>query len=118
MEQSIVSPQEEVTLADILSAINGFATATEERFTKIEAKMVTKEELRQELGKLSVKMVTKDYLDDKLSKLKGDLTSLTRQEDRKLTALVKLLSEHKIINNQDAWSILVMEPFNHSSGNS
>lgn len=85
MEQTIISQPEDITLADILSAINGFANATEQRFTKIETtittlatkkdleSLATKQELQEEIGKLKVKMVTKDYLDDKLSELQGDL---------------------------------------------
>ena len=51
----------EPTNHEILEAINEFSNKTDERFSKIEATMVTK-----------------DYLDDKLSDLRGDLVVLTR----------------------------------------
>lgn len=115
MEQTTIPQPEDITLADILSAVNGFANNIEERFNKFKE---SQEKLEKNVNQIKTQMVTKDYLDDKLSELKGDSTSLTRKEDRKLTTLVELLAEREIINNKDAWSILAMEPFSHSTGNS
>ncbi len=56
-------------------------------------------------------MVTKSYLDDKLADLKGDLTVLMRKEDTKLKALVEILAEKKVLNEEDKKRIFTMEPF-------
>lgn len=66
----------------------------EERFTKIEATMVTKE-----------------YLDDKLVDLMGDMTVLMRKEDRKVMLLVDMLQKKNVLSGEEAKQILTMEPF-------
>lgn len=79
---------------DILEAISEFSSKNDERLTRIESQMVTKE-----------------YLDDKLINLKADLTVVMRKEDHKLEALTRLLASKKVISDDDAKSILSLEPF-------
>ena len=86
---------------EILNAINEFADKTEERFLKSE----------KDIGFLKSNMLTKDYLDEKLADLRGDLVVLTRKEDTKLKALIKILKHKKIITNSDEKQLLTMEPF-------
>lgn len=91
----------ETTLDDVLSAVNAASTETDKRLDKIE----------NQLTKVESQMVTKDYLDDKLADLKGDLVVLTRKEDNKLKALVDILAEKKVLNDEDKKRIFTMEPF-------
>ncbi|MEK7068035.1 MAG: hypothetical protein AAB956_03495, partial [Patescibacteria group bacterium] len=67
----------------------------------------------ERLTRIEATMVTKDYLDDKLSDLKGDLVVLMRKEDAKLGALVEILQKRKVISNEDVKTILAMQPFPH-----
>ncbi len=84
----------EPTNHEILEAINEFSNKTDERFSKIE-----------------VTMVTKDYLDDKLSDLRGDLVVLMRKEDNKMVRLIDILKKRKVITETDEKEILSLEPF-------
>jgi esterase/lipase len=85
---------QEPTISDVLEAIGDFSSKVDERFKRIESQMVTKE-----------------YLDDKMINLKADLTVVMRKEDHKLEALTKLLASKKVITDDDAKSILALEPF-------
>ena len=91
----------ETTLDDVLGAVNDFSTKVDGRFDKIE----------NEITGIKSTMVTKAYLDDKLADLKGDLTVLMRKEDTKLKALVDILAEKKVLNDEDKKRIFTMEPF-------
>lgn len=79
---------------EILEAVKEFSNKTEERFEKIEATMVTK-----------------DYLDEKLGDLRGDLVVMTRKEDTKLRTLISLMQKKQMISNEEAQTILTLEPF-------
>lgn len=82
--------------------------------TFIKDNSVTKEEfnqLDQRVTRMETLMVTKDYLDEKLADLQGDLTILMRKEDTKLKTLVDILVEKQLINSDDKKRILTMEPF-------
>jgi len=92
---------QDTTKEEILKAIHDFANHTEKRFDTLES----------DVSSLKSQMVTKDYLDDKLSDLKGDLIVLIRKEDTKLAALVEILKERKVIDDNDIKKILAMEPF-------
>ena len=74
------------------------------------------ESLDQKVESLSVKInQTKlellDSMDEKLGALKGDLVVLMRGEDRKLSALVEVLMTKKVLNQEEAQTILAMQPF-------
>ncbi len=100
---------------DILDAIAEFADHTEERFSKLEKDFgIMKTDfgvMKIDFGVMKSSMVTKDYLDEKLADLRGDLVVLTRKEDTKLKALIKILKNKKIITSSDEKQLLIMEPF-------
>jgi len=96
---------EQPTNQDIIEVIQVFATHVDGRFDGIE----------QRLTKVEATMVTKDYLDDKLADLRGDLTILMRKEDTKVKTLVGILYKRGIINEEDTKHILSMEPFSQLS---
>ncbi len=101
----------DVSNQEILEALGSFATSVDERFDRIEGKIngiggeivgikgevagikgeiagikqviVTKDELRTELGRLKTTMVTKGYLDDKLADFHSDVIRHTRKEIEK-----------------------------------
>lgn len=110
---------EETSKNEILEAIGTFADHTEEQFTSIKTNINRLQEttekrfdgLESRVTKIEANMVTKDYLDDKLADLKGDLIVLIRKEDTKLAALVEVLKERKVIDDDDIRKILSMEPF-------
>lgn len=80
----------------------------DKRFTNIETEITG---MKSDINQMKSVMVTKDYLDEKLFNLRGDLTALTRKEDRKLTSVVTLLEKKKVFTPKEASAILHMEPF-------
>lgn len=80
----------------------------EERMGGLEGRMGN---LETRMTKAEALMVTKDYLDEKLADLQGNLTVLMRKEDSKLRALIKILTEKNVLNDQERVRILSMEPF-------
>lgn len=100
MDQESTNAVKEST-EQILEAIGLFSNETVKRFNKLENRTT----------KIELNMVTKDYLDEKLSDLKGDLSIIVRKEDKKLAELVKVLEERKVLSAADVKRILAMEPF-------
>lgn len=68
-----------------------------------------KTELRSEIQRTKLDFI--DKLDEKLGDLKGDLVVLMRKEDRKLTALVDVLRKKEVLTDDEATSVLALEPF-------
>ena len=111
----------EPTIQDVLEAVNAASSATEGRFSELKyemgsmkSEMATKADLatmatKADLNRLELKII--DAMDEKLGDLKGDLIVLMRKEDKKVTALIGLLTERKIISMDDAKQLLGMEPF-------
>ncbi len=93
----------EPTIQDVLEAVNATSSAMEERF------LSAKQDLEKSQNKLKMDII--DAMDNKLVDLKGDLVILMRKEDKKVTALIGLLTERKIISMDDAKQLLGMEPF-------
>lgn len=128
---------EAASLDDVLVAISAFANDTEKRFgditehfdavdkrfDSVDAKIdktrldlesdmtALRKELTHEINKLEWKVVSRDYLDEKLHDLKGDLIMITRKEDKKLSTLVTVLQNKKVLSDQDTKLILQLEPF-------
>ena len=71
--------------------------------------MVTREELAQEFHKQKLDIL--DGVDDKLINLKADLVLAMRKEDRKVVSLISLLRAKQLISEDEAKSLLGMEPF-------
>jgi hypothetical protein len=67
--------------------------------------------IENRLTKVESQMVTKEYLDDKLADLRGDLVVMMRKEDNKLKTLVEILQTKKIITKTDVSKVMAMEPF-------
>lgn len=97
---------------EILDAIKSFANQTEQRFQKLESDV---SELKGDVNKIKATMVTKDYFDekltDKLADWRGDIVVLVRKEDHKLEALVKSLAQKSLITDDEAKTVLMLEPF-------
>lgn len=82
--------------------------------------VATKEDLKNTIEKSENKLMSEirksehrilDGVDDKLSDLKGDMVILMRKEDKKLTNLIDLLKEKKVISKEEAGELLLLEPF-------
>lgn len=113
----------EPTNQEILTAINDFATKTEERFEKIESAMTTKENLKDLATKDEIQnLATRedwremrdkllDSIDNKLADLKGEIVLLMRKEDHKIVALIEELSKQKLLSAEAAKRILSLDPF-------
>jgi hypothetical protein len=86
--------QVDKTHQDILDVIQIFSESVDKRFERIESTMVTK-----------------GYLDDKLFDLRGDLVSLVRKEDYKLTAVINELVKRDVFDDVTAKRIIAMEPY-------
>ena len=91
----------EVTTNELLEAINIFSSNVDERFDRLENRVT----------KIEATMVTKDYLDEKLGDLRGDIVVMLRKGDRKLGALIAELLTRKLLDEDAAKRILAMEPF-------
>lgn len=120
---------QEPTGAEILSAVNNFATQTEQnfqainrrfegidhRFEGIDQKFVSIDQrldkIDQKINTIQATMVTKDYLDEKLADLRGDLVVLVRKEDNKLKTLLEIMTKKKLLSEQEAEIVLRKEPF-------
>ena len=102
----------EPTTSEILEAINVFSNSVDKRFDGDDKSFCEfKSDINQRFNQIEATMVTKDYLDEKLADLRGDLVVLTRKEDTKLTSLVKILEQRKVISAKDAQKIMSLEPF-------
>lgn len=99
---------EELTLQDVINAVNAASTANAEEFHEIRQDIGT---LKKDVVHIKNVMVTKSYLDDKLSDQKADLIKLTRKEDTKLVALIEDLHSNKVISDESNQRILALEPF-------
>jgi predicted nucleic acid-binding Zn-ribbon protein len=118
----MVTNNHEPTNTEMLEAIQLFSTQIDKRFDRIEMRLDGFEQrldgLEQRLEKIEkdivyIKsvMVTKDHLDDKLADIRGDMVVLIRKEDKKMTALIKILQKKKVLTTQETKQILTMEPF-------
>lgn len=67
--------------------------------------------IKGDITLIKATMVTKEYLDTKLADLKGEMVSLTRREDNKLKAFIKMIEGKKVISDSDSRKLLTMEPF-------
>lgn len=122
MKNSTFQHEGDITHADILEALNAFASQMETRFQKMESEMgsmksemVTKTELnailKSEFDAFKTQMVTKSYLDDKLADLRGNLTGVIQKVDKKLGTLVDILHIRQVITEKDKHQVLTLEPF-------
>lgn len=82
--------------------------AIEPKIVAIESKVGT---IETNVAHIGASTVTKDYLDEKLFDVKGDMTALTRKEDRKVISVVTLLEKKKVFTRHEPDSILSLEPF-------
>lgn len=55
-------------------------------------------------------MVTKDYLDDKLADLKGDILTVIRKEDRRVSSLIGILRKKNVLNDDEVHGLEQMQP--------
>lgn len=92
---------EDASKNEILEAIGEFSSKVDERFVSIEDR----------LSKIESSMVTKDYLDDRLLNMKGDMVVMMRKEDEKVKTLVQILKQKNLLNDSEAKLILALEPF-------
>lgn len=120
----MIAKKENPTNQDILTAINDFANYVQGRFEGIDGRFegIDKrfegmdkrfDRIEQRLDRVEATMVTKDYLDEKLADLRGDLVVLVRKEDTKLTKLIDLLSDKKVLSAKEHSELVHMEPFAH-----
>ncbi|MDP2656764.1 MAG: hypothetical protein Q8P11_04335 [bacterium] len=85
---------------EILEAISGYADNIEVRLLALEKGQTRIESL----------MVTKDYLDDKMADLRGDLLTVLRKEDTRLTRMIEKLREKNLFDDHDVEELLRLQP--------
>lgn len=71
--------------------------------------MVTKDDLKTELTKQKLEIL--DKMEEKFVDMTGDLVVLMRKGDQKMVGLVTLLRDKRVITEDEAKTILQMEPF-------
>jgi hypothetical protein len=103
-----MSSKNTVTTNELLEAINQFSGHMDVRLDGVEKRLGRME---SRMDEAEATMVTKDYLDDKLYSLKGDLITIAKREDKKVTALIELLIDKKLIAKKEANKILAFELF-------
>jgi predicted nucleic acid-binding Zn-ribbon protein len=126
---------EEPTNNDILEAINSYATNTDRRLEKIECRLDGIDNrldgidnrldgidnrldgidnrldgMNSRLMRVESQMVTKEYLDDKLADLKGDILTILRKEDRRVTALVEIMQKKNLLSVEEVKFLETMQP--------
>jgi len=74
--------------------VQGLAAHMDERFTKIE-----------------VAMVTKDYLDVRMGQLRGDLVGMVRKGDDKVDAVIDELEIRKVVDRSSSQRLKQLSPF-------
>jgi len=99
---------DEITTNDIMGFLQEHMVTKQELKEELKD-MVTKQELRQELNKQKLDIL--DSMDEKISTLKGDMTVMMRGEDKKLVALIDLLKNKKVIDEQEAYALTSLHPF-------
>ncbi|MEK7073482.1 MAG: hypothetical protein AAB974_03540 [Patescibacteria group bacterium] len=97
-----MSEHNEVTTGEIMEFLKDHMVTRED----FDARMA---EMGVEMRKMKVEIL--DGVDDKITNLKGDLIVLMRKEDRKVITLIGLLREKQVISEEEAKSLLGMEPF-------
>jgi len=97
----------EPTNQDILEAINSYATNTDRQLERIEGRL---DGVESRLTRVESQMVTKEYLDDKLADLKGDILTILRKEDRRVTALVEIMQKKNLLNAEEVKYLETMQP--------
>lgn len=105
-------------LDDLIETIQAFAYQTDQRFDQldnrvmnVESQVMHVENRVINIERTMPQLVTKSYLDDKLAEMRGDFVSTTRQEDQKVTSLVDILRQRKLITSADVKRLMVMTPF-------
>lgn len=110
-----MAEQHDVTTGEIMEFLKDHMVTKEDFDTLkgevggMKAAMVTREDLTREISKQKLDIL--DGIDDKIANLKGDLVVLMRKEDRKVITLIGLLREKQVISEDEAKSLLGMEPF-------
>ncbi len=77
-----------------------------QRFESVDDKF---EDVNQKLNQTKLDFI--DALDDKLGDLKGDLTVMMRKEDKKLVALIEILRNKKVLDEDEVMALLALQPF-------
>ena len=96
-----------VMKSELKQSFDDFELKVDNKFKNFELKVDNK------LNTLELKII--DAMDDKLSNLKGDLTILMRREDKKVSELINLLRDKKVIAPEEADRLLALQPFPQSS---
>ena len=91
-------------ILEIITHLRDHAVSKEEFDLKIGS-------LTQDIRSIRSTMVTKNYLDEKLANHRADLNILMRKGDTKLKALVGIVYDREVIDEQDLKKIYEMEPF-------
>lgn len=116
------------TNAEILDAINEYASRIEGDISSLKSDVGSLKDdvgslkgdmsslktdmssLKSEVIAMKALMVTKDYLDDKLADLRGDILTVIRKEDRRVTTLVEILQEKNVLSRDEALKLQAMQP--------
>ncbi|MEK7103317.1 MAG: hypothetical protein AAB870_03145 [Patescibacteria group bacterium] len=100
----------EPTNQDILEAINAYAAATDQRFDGIDQRL---DKMDTRLTKVESQMVTKEYLDDKLADLRGDILTVIRKEDRRVSQLIDFLFDKKVLSDNEVKTLGELQPLKY-----
>jgi len=74
----------------------------------IRKEMVTKDDLKFEIGKHRSEMI--NFIDKRLLDLKTDLVVIVKGEDQKLVALIELMKHKELLTPNEAQGLLQMNP--------
>ncbi len=94
-------------LDDRLTGVEGAVNRLDVRLTGVEGAV---DRLGVRLTRVESLMVTKDYLDDKMADLRGDVLTVLRKEDTRLTRLVEKLREKNLFDEHDVEELLRLQP--------
>lgn len=98
----------EKSVEDLGESVRGLATHMDRRFEQVDVRF---NEVDKRLNRVESQMVTKSYLDDKIGDLRVELGTMTKDVDKKDSALVRTLQDKTIIDQSKANEIIAMSPF-------
>ena len=84
---------------------------TREEFNVVKETMVTKDELKNEIGKLRSDMI--DFISKENLNMKADIVTMLKTEDQKIVALIQVLVNKNVISDLEAKAISKIDPFHH-----
>ncbi len=88
-----------------------YGVSNDEIMDFLKETMVTKDELKLEIGKFRSDMI--DFISKENLNMKADIVTMLKTEDQKVLSLIQLLVHKNVISDGEAKAIVKLDPFAH-----